>query len=529
VRNQADIRSGVTLHPQAFWRKFGFYRKLEEQQESDDSSDDERSSQGEGGEDENSEDGEDDEPALSDLPLPNPLHLLRRAFLTITGIRDLSVTYTGSRSGQSYNIGRFNADSTDVFVDYSLLDALRGDAPPIGYRFGFERRIGRDQRILSATRQARDDFSNGNQIQARTTLTPSQRFRISLNWDVDWSNGDRITYRRLPNGNFTTFKTEDGTNSASIWAFGASYRNLFERQLSTDDLAADDNNDGILDDADGNRRVVLTNETITDDFRSEYLAGLGTVGKRGFLPFPMPGWTVNYSGISDWPLISRLTQSVTVRHGYTADYNSGYSSVTGDSLDTFPFGSQQIQFVRPDFSIGSIRINERFQPLIGVDLSWLGNFQTNVSWNRNNSYLLSTTNSVVTESTTSELTLTASYRKRGLDIPFLPIGRLNNQISFNLTVSRALNDERRFSMKRALISASLDDSFTAQEALEGDNVSVVTETERIAITPKISYQFSNRVSADFVLRYERFNSENSRRPSYTNVNGGFNVRINVSG
>jgi cell surface protein SprA len=457
--------------------------------------------------------------------------VLRRAVLTITGIRDFSVTYTGSRGATSYNIGRFNSDTTGVVADYSLLDALRGDGPPLGYRFGFERRIDQEQRILNATRQARDNFSNSNRIQARTTLTPSQRFRISLNWDVDWSDGEDVSYRQLENGTFATFNTEDGTNSASVWAFGASYLDLFDRQLTTlrNDIAADASNDGVLSDADGNGRVVLTNQSTTDDFREEYLSGLGTIGKRGFLPIPMPGWTVNYSGLSEWPLINRLTQSLTVRHGYNADYNAGYATVTGDSVDTFPFGGQQIEFVRPDFSIGSIRINERFQPLIGVDISWLGNLQTNVSWNRNNSYMLSTTNSVVTESTTSELTVTASYRKQGLSIPFFSIGQLNNQISFNLTLSRAINDEQRFSMKRALVSASLDDAFQAEDALQGDNVTPVQQTQRLAITPKISYQFSNRVSADFVLRYEKFTSENSRRPSYTNVNGGFNVRINVSG
>ena len=540
VSNQVDVRSGITLHPRDFWRKFGFYRALEEQQEEADRNPPDRSppdqdQDGEEGSGEaEGEDGEEDEGgglSLSDLPLPNPLHVLRRAVLTITGIRDFSVTYTGSRGATSYNIGRFNSDTTGVVADYSLLDALRGDGPPLGYRFGFERRIDQEQRILNATRQARDNFSNSNRIQARTTLTPSQRFRISLNWDVDWSDGEDVSYRQLENGTFATFNTEDGTNSASVWAFGASYLDLFDRQLTTlrNDIAADASNDGVLSDADGNGRVVLTNQSTTDDFREEYLSGLGTIGERGFLPIPMPGWTVNYSGLSEWPLINRLTQSLTVRHGYNADYNAGYATVTGDSVDTFPFGGQQIEFVRPDFSIGSVRINERFQPLIGVDISWLGNLQTNVSWNRNNSYMLSTTNSVVTESTTSELTVTASYRKQGLSIPFFSIGQLNNQISFNLTLSRAINDEQRFSMKRALVSASLDDAFQAEDALQGDNVTPVQQTQRLAITPKISYQFSNRVSADFVLRYEKFTSENSRRPSYTNVNGGFNVRINVSG
>jgi hypothetical protein len=36
------------------------------------------------------------------------------------------------------------------------------------------------------------------------------------------------------------------------------------------------------------------------------------------------------------------------------------------------------------------------------------------------------------------------------------------------------------------------------------------------------------VSADFVIEYEKFDGEDTRQPSFTNVNGGFNIRVNIS-
>lgn len=536
VKNQVDIRSGITFHPVQFWRKFGFYRRLETPDESD-SDNSRRSPPDEEEGDQSDKEGnkkkgdEDDGFSFSDLPLPSPLGILRRLALTVTGIRDISVTYTGGRNAQSTNVGRFPHDSSHAVVDYSLYDAIfDGHGPTLGYRFGLNRRIGSAERILTQNRLATDALSASNTFKASTTLTPSQQFRISLNWNVDWSNGRDITFRPTKGG-FETFTTEQGTNTASVWAFGASYLDLFKNQLSTlrSDFAAGDSGDEPIGDTDKDGRVVLTNQSITEDFRNAYLSGLGTMGRLNLLPFPMPGWNVNYSGLSSWPFIQSLTQSVTIRHGYTADYTTDYRSYTGEPTKQFSLGGRTIEFTPPDFKVGSMRINERYQPFVGVDINWKGNLQTNVAWNRNNAYMLSTSNLVVTESKTSELTLSASFRKRGLDIPLLPIGQLNNRISFNLTVSRAVNDETRFSLKRGLTSAAEDESFTPSQALEGDNITPVTQTTRLTVQPKISYQFSDRVSADFQLKYEKFDSQNSRRPSFTNVSGGFFVRVNVSG
>jgi hypothetical protein len=38
---------------------------------------------------------------------------------------------------------------------------------------------------------------------------------------------------------------------------------------------------------------------------------------------------------------------------------------------------------------------------------------------------------------------------------------------------------------------------------------------------------SNRVTADFLLEYEKFDGDN-RQPSYTNVNGSFNISVSIS-
>ena len=63
------------------------------------------------------------------LPLPNPLTYLRRAFLAATGVRDLAVTYTGSRRTDATNIG--------ILASVAVPDTLKLDlTQPIGYPNG---------------------------------------------------------------------------------------------------------------------------------------------------------------------------------------------------------------------------------------------------------------------------------------------------------------------------------------------------------------------------------------------------------
>ena len=124
------------------------------------------------------------------------------------------------------------------------------------------------------------------------------------------------------------------------------------------------------------------------------------------------------------------------------------------------------------------------------------------------------------------MTFSASYRTTGLSIPFFK-SRLNNSINFSLTVSRSVNDDRTFAIRRAIEAAAQDPEFDPARALEDPFSNVLTTTSRFQASPKIGYQFSNRVTADVFVQYERFEGD-SRRPSTTSINGGFNFRVSIS-
>ena len=471
---------------------------------------------------------------------PKPLAFMRRIVLAVTGVRDLGVTYTASRNSSSSNVGLplrgSNGVINDVKVNYSLYDALFKDkGPSVRYRFGLERKIPLETRIVTENLQVTDVLSDNNRIQAQTALNPSSQLTINLNWSLDWGTNENFTFRPIGLDEIERTATERGNNKASVWAFQADYLSLFTNQLDTyvqdARLAADPSQFG---DENGDGRVILTNVALVKDFNDNYIFGKRKLDRLDLLPFPLPGWRVNYTGLSNWPVFSLIAQSATLRHGYSADYSTDYRSnvftADGETTQSFGLAGKQLTYNIPEVETGAVRINERFQPLVGVDLSFKNQIQTNLAWNKSNTFSLSTTSFEVNESKTSELTFTASYQKRGMKLPFFK-KKLDNRVSFSLTFSRAIINDQRLRLRRALEEAiaAIDQgqTYDVAQALQGDNISIVSASTRLTIAPQISYQFSNRVAGDFRLRIENFDSEDSRIPSTKTTSGTFNIRVSI--
>jgi len=454
-----------------------------------------------------------------------PKSLLRRFVLSLTSFQDVSITYNGIRENSANNVGIVD-ESGDVKVNYSLYDAIiNGHGPSVRYRLGLDRSISPDQgRIINDRFQVTDALSNSDRWSGRISFTPIPKTQVTLNLRQETVSNMNLTYRILDNGQPGADTTQTGDVSISTWSFGASYVDLFQSQLS---LYRSDCGDACTVDGsvpDTLHSTVLTNREIYESFQSSYLAIQGAGGAL----IPLPNWNVSYSGISNWPLIRSLFQSATLRHAYSSTYVADFrSNLRGGQFDDFSLGAGPvISFEIPEEEVNAVRINERFQPLVALDLTVQGNIQTSIAWNKTNSYSLSTTNNVVNENRSNEISVTASWSKSGLRLPFFR-RPLNNRLNVSMTFSRTSNDDRSFYIRRAMEIAALDPEFDVSLALEEPYVDVLTSTARIQFQPKIAYQFSNVVSADLFLRYEDFIGD-SRRLPYTNINGGFNLRVNFS-
>ena len=561
--NRVTLRSGVTLDPSRVWNRFGFVERLrtairERQNESDESDrssrtantptgdDDARgdgdADEGANGEADNDGDGENGEEdddnsddggglSLPDIPFPNPLHLGQRLALALIDMSPLSVNYTANRNTTLNNIGQVRDDGT-VETSYSLVDALRGNGPSLGYRFGFQRSIGNDRRLVNSDSLdtiTSNILGNTDRLEGRTGFQLSPAFQINLNWNVSWSKNtstDLFTARDdagRPTGGLDRRRTESNNNALTTWAFG-SYENLVERQLDRLRSAQSAEPGTVFDAAD----VALTNKSVALDTRRAYLNGLTTIGQDGFLPLPLPNWTISYSGLGDWPLIRSVVESATLEHRYIGNFESQFElrDTAGDTTSV-SVGSSPFAYTRPRYNVRRTSIDRRFNPLVGVDLRWSSSFSTSINWNTSTTIFLSTSNLNVEESRTNEITLDLSFRAQGFDIPLLPLGRVNNTITLSVRGSRSSENDQRFLLSRAIREAAGTPDFSVSQALEGDNVSTQTEATRLTLEPELSYQISDRVSGSIFVFYEKFDGDN-RRPSFTEVEGGFTFVIDLA-
>ncbi|MEF8816739.1 MAG: cell surface protein SprA [Salinibacter sp.] len=532
VQNSLTLRTGATLRPNRVWERFGFFKRLKEAQRQS-GRDDQRGGGRSDGDDDDRDDDDGDEEASGDdglgwedVPLPSPMGMLRGLALMVLDINDFSVNYNGDWSARSSNVGRLNSDSTDVDANYRLFDAVRGDGPSVGYRLGLERSIEPGGRVLDSRFQVSDALSNTHRLEGRTALSPSSSFQVDLSWNVEWRTQTDRTFQASDGGDGRgdgPFTTESGDNSASVWGFGSVVA-LVEEQA--DRFSPEGGGSGEARPAD---EVPLTNASVADDFKSAYLTGGGSVGAQGFAPVPLPGWNVRYTGLADWPLLGRVVESASLRHSYNAEYQSSYATDTraGDE-EQAPLSGQT--FLNPEFKIGSARVSEQFRPLLGISITWPGNLETTTEWSRQTETFLRTANLKVEEVQTNQLSGSISYQKQGLRIPVLGLGRLENQIRLSLTVSRSVNDERSYNLRGALVDVqeaggSVDPDRVTDPT--NDYVQVRKQTTRFQVTPELTYRLSDRVTADLLVEYERFDGDN-RQPSYTRVNGGFNVSVSIT-
>ena len=539
--NTVNLRSGMTLDPSRVWDRFGFVEKLRasvrERQTENNRNNDRRPPTDENDDDTNqdSEDDEDEEeddgPSFSDLPLPNPVHWAERLALAFIDMTPLSVNYTANRNTTLNNLGRLRDDGT-VETSYSLVDAFRGEGAPLGYRFGLSRSISDDRRLVNSDSLdtiTSNVLGNNDRLEGRTGFQLSPALQVNLNWNVSWStNQSTDLFPALDDQGFPTDelerrRTESSSNSVTTWSFG-SYEALVQQQLDRLRSAQDADPSTVFD----ANELALTNSSVALDTRGAYLNSLGTLGQDGFLPVPLPNWSISYSGIGDWPLVRSVVDNATLEHSYVGSFDSEFRSrdTAGDTT-TVSLSGNTFSYTRPEYNVQRTSIERQFRPLVGLNLRWSSSFSTDIAWNTSTTVFLSTSNLNIEESRTNEMTLSLNFRSQGFDIPFLPLGRLDNTIRLTVRGSRQAENDQRFLLSQALRDAAADPDFSVGQALEGDNVSTQTESVRTTIQPELSYQISDRVNGTIFVSYEKFDGD-SRRPSFTSIDGGFSFSINLA-
>ncbi|MBI4648490.1 MAG: cell surface protein SprA [Bacteroidia bacterium] len=196
----------------------------------------------------------------------------------------------------------------------------------------------------------------------------------------------------------------------------------------------------------------------------------------------MPNWRITYDGLKNIKLLKKYLKTITVSHAYRCTYSVGNFSSNSTYMSL-------IQHKRPDslnlvydaennflpmYDVGSVSINEQFNPLIDIDMTWINSLITKIEIKRTRNIAFSLSNNWMTETSGNDYTLGTGYRIKSVPI-------LINKKKFESDI----NLRADFSLRKTLtVIRKLQEEI--DEITSGQNA------------------YSVKLSADYVLN-ERFN------------------------
>lgn len=408
-------------------------------------------------------------------------------------------------------------------------------SPPFSYRTGFGDRIGRgrliDNPFTDRSLQIPSNKRFDDELTVDSQWEPFRNFQVELSWNAQWNVTTSRQITINPDESSSVVRNRSGDVSSSVWSFGGGYGEFFRRQLTTafgDVTASSDT----LSDETGNLdgRVVMGSESVEEDFRSSYLsAGSGTVGDRGFMPFPLPGWRLTWSGVERFvPYLGDFMARATITHAYSGTYRLGWSfnSDTGE-LPPLSIGRYTVESFRRNYEPNTINIEKIYQPLLGVNITWESNLRTNIEYEQSKLSSLSLSNTTVIERLSRGVTVSFGYTLRDFKIPFFP--RIQNAVDVTVNGNYTEDTRRKFRL-----DSDLDDALTnAPDQLDRDpstygfSSSFTGGQSRINGSMVIGYQFSQAIRANFEYTYSRLIPKSSGVYARTDHDLRFNVIVSI--
>lgn len=234
---------------------------------------------------------------------------------------------------------------------------------------------------------------------------------------------------------------------------------------------------------------------------------------------PRPNWTLTYNGLSRLPGFDKIFTNFSIRHGYHSTFSMNSFNTALLFTDPFRVG---YPFFRdpltgnyiPYFLVPNITIQEAFDPLIELDMTFTNQLNTRFEFKKSRQLSLSLVDYQLAENRSTEVTVGINWRQKGVPIiKNLRIGKngmkLDNDVTF------------RFDF-------SLRDDATSNSKLD-QNTSFGTAGQKvIRIAPSIDYILNNRVSLKLYFDQTRSIPKISNSFPITNTRGGLQVRISLA-
>jgi cell surface protein SprA len=216
---------------------------------------------------------------------------------------------------------------------------------------------------------------------------------------------------------------------------------------------------------------------------------------------PRANWSIHWDGIENISFFKSFASRISLDHAYTSDYKRRWQMTpTTDPITLENTTTEQTT---------SQTVTYGFSPLIGVNITFKelikGSLSATFRYGTMTTFDLIPSSESVTESSTSDMSITGTYSRQGFEIPFFGVSLMNNiDISMNYGYSHSTR-----------LSYDFSNFQKAGSPLDG--------LDRTTIEPRIRYTLSERVTASVYYRYTKITGVIT--PGSTTNEGGVDVHV----
>lgn len=351
------------------------------------------------------------------------------------------------------------------------------------------------------------------QLDAKKTVTSSFQEIFRFDSKQTDANGNL-----LPPDYYELSPSRTGSYRISTIAIGTAFSN--NTSLTSDVFNQFVKNIPILQDrftrATGRSYETQSQDVLIPAFYSAYTgASANTVGLSPFPSTPLPGWRVDYSGLSKLNAFKDVFQSVSLSHSYSSTYSVAsftnsleYTDVSNNiSLSDYNNGvfaskTNSSGELIPVYVISQVLLSEQFAPLIGISIRTKSKLTAKVEYKMKRDLSLNVSNAQITEVNAKDWSVEVGFTKNNMKMPIKDHGRIitmKNDVNFRLNVSVTNN---------VTIQRKINDV----NAITNGNIN-------IQVRPNISYAVNNKLNVQFYVDYNENDPlvSNSYRRTTTRV------------
>ncbi|MEO8167134.1 MAG: cell surface protein SprA, partial [bacterium] len=353
--------------------------------------------------------------------------------------------------------------------------------------------------VRAANGVLQNTYRQTNRLSFKTSRGLWEGARLDLNWNVGWSynRSQSITTDSL--GRIIAAATQNSTSGSVDRSF-LSLPDVLFLGVFKSNLKEVSKRYAALKANKADSATVSDEEKISKAFEEGFEA----------LPFfrkvfgqfaPRVNWSLHWDGLEKIPMFSGFVSRLSLDHTYTSNYTRSFENRQG-GLGEKTTGQ---------------RISYSFAPLVGMNFTFKdllkGNMGANVRYNTTTMYDLATSSRNLVETLAQEISFTASYSRRGFEIPFFGL-TLNNDLEINASYSLTKNSKKQYEISKLDVNVE-------GTPLEGST--------RTVFEPRVKYVLSQRVNASVYYRLTKItpDAQGSNIPGSTTNEAGLDIHIAI--